>query len=358
MPHKILKAGRHQFTVRKRGKEVKQEKEEGLKKSPVQDKTITVEEFGQEIKERVDKLILGGRKQWPVKSNRASQLGHPCVRYLVLLRKNWREAPLPPLALLKRFREGNLHEKAVMDDLSGAGIRVVEQWRGFEWKEYNITGSIDGKGVADGQVFPLEVKSATEFSFKSINTIEDMKNHKWLFMRKYPAQLSLYLLMDNQESGLFIFKNKSDGDLKPIPLHLDYALGETLIQRAEKVNLHIAQDTPTSEIEMIDYEDMICGECDFVHLCLPDVKREAIKIEDDPELIEKLVRWDELKASYAEYQALDKEVKAKVKSVERAVCGDFLITGQMVQKKGFTVEPSEYWKAKIQKLPGGERGGK
>ncbi len=334
---------------------MKQNKE-GLEKSPAQGKDSMVEEIVQDriIQPYYDYLIRN-REQWAVSANRASEIGHSCIRYLVLARLKWQERPLPSLDMLLRFREGNNQEQIVLRDLTEAGHRIVEQARGFAWKEYQLSGHIDGKIQLNGDIYPMEIKSATEFSFNSINTVEDMLSHKWGYMRKYPYQLTAYLLMDAKyEKGCFVFKNKSSGKLKTIWVPLDYEMGEVIIKRCEAVNKHIAEETPIHDIPLIDYDEMVCGECDFLHLCLPDVKREALKIDDDPELIEKLVRWDELKASYAEYQALDKDIKGKVKDVEKAVCGDYLITGSLVQRKGFTVEPSEYWKSKIQKLAGGE----
>lgn len=309
-----------------------------------------INEVVTEIIQKVDEKILSSTKQWPVNSNRASELGHPCIRYLVFLRQKWQERPLPNLALLKRFKEGRIHEEATLRELTDAGIKVIQQQRAFSWQKYQITGSIDGKVVFNNKTYPLEIKSATEFSFNSINNVEDLLHHKYLYMRKYPAQLTLYLLMDDEEEGLFIFKNKSSGEFKLIPIQLDYDFGEKLIKRAEAINHHIAEETPTQEIPCIEYDENICGECDFIHLCLPEIKRDALQISDDSELVEMLTEWDGLKEVNRRYEQLDKVVKEKIKEVQRAVCGEYLITGEWISRKGFEVKESTYWKSKIQKL--------
>jgi len=188
-------------------------------------------------------------KQWPVNSNRASELGHECLKYLVLNRTRWEEKTLHNAKLQMIFDMGKMVEESVMQDLREAGFVIVEQQRPFSWAKYQITGSIDCKIAIDGKTYPTEIKSAAPFSFNSINSIEDMKRHKWHYMRKYPAQLTLYLLMDGKDRGLFIFKNKSTGELKEIFLDLDYDFAESLIKKAEAINKHVAEGTLPEPME-------------------------------------------------------------------------------------------------------------
>ena len=150
-------------------------------------------------------------KQWPVNANRASELGHECLKYLVLNRTRWQEKGLHDARLQMIFDMGRMVEDVVQQDLREAGFTIVEQQRPFSWAKYQITGSIDCKLAVDGKVYPTEIKSAAPYSFDSINSIEDIRRHKYHYMRKYLAQLTLYLLMDGNDRGLFLFKNKSTG---------------------------------------------------------------------------------------------------------------------------------------------------
>ena len=145
-------------------------------------------------------------KQWPVNSNRASSLGHECLRYLVYERTRWQEKVLHGVTLQMIFDEGNLHEKAVIRDLQDAGNEIIEQQRAFAWSAYLITGHIDGKLLKDSIAIPFEIKSCSPWIFQSINKLNDLHNHKYHHVRCYPSQLTLYLLMDNKEFGYFIFK--------------------------------------------------------------------------------------------------------------------------------------------------------
>lgn len=301
------------------------------------------------IIEKIEDLKRSRIKQWPVRSNRASDMGHECERYLVLNRTRWQEKSLHDVRLQFIFDEGNLHEGALLRDLQDAGLTIIEQQRAFEWPEYQITGHVDAKLSDNGKVIPLEIKSASPFSFQSINSAQDLYNGKYHYLRKYPAQMTLYLLMDNKEEGLFIFKNKVTGELKEILLSLDYDFGEQLLKKAESINKHIADGTLP---ECMPYDEEICGECPFVHICLPEVKRDALELETDPELENKLNRYFELKPNKAEYDRLDKELKAKFKEKEKIIMGSYLITGAWVNIKGYTktVPDGAYWKCKLQKL--------
>jgi len=82
-----------------------------------------------------------GIKQYPVNSNRASDLGIPCVRYHVLNRTRWQEKSLHSASLQLTFDIGNVMEDAILRDIQDAGFQVVEQQRAFSWPEYQITQS-------------------------------------------------------------------------------------------------------------------------------------------------------------------------------------------------------------------------
>ena len=126
--------------------------------------------FVEKVYEHAERQI----KQYPVHSNRASDLGVPCVRYHVLNRTRWQEKSLHGVGLQMIFNMGNEIEEIVLKELAEAGIKVIEQQRSFEWKEYSITGHIDGKILEGDQVYPLEIKSCSPYVFKSINSINDL----------------------------------------------------------------------------------------------------------------------------------------------------------------------------------------
>jgi CRISPR/Cas system-associated exonuclease Cas4 (RecB family) len=295
-------------------------------------------------------------KQWPVRSNRASSLGHPCTRYLTLERTRWQEKVLHGPSLQMVFDIGNDIEDRVLRDLKDAGFTVIEQQRAFEWPEYGITGHIDAKVNIGSKVYPIEVKSMSPFVFEKTNTVADMLNSKYHYMRSYPAQMTLYLLMDNKETGFFILKNKSTGAMKEVEVNLDYELGEKLLQKASTINHHVEAGTLP---EPIEWDDSICSQCGYLHVCNPVRTAKEIDIIDDDELLEMLAKRESLTQAHKEYEEIDGILKEKLEGRDKLLIGDYYITGSWRKRTGYDVPKdikeqykfeSLYWVRKIAKI--------
>ena len=63
--------------------------------------------------------------RYPVHINYASLMGHPCLRFLVYNRLNWKDKPLPDLEKKLIFDEGHYQEQRVIRDMMDAGIEIV-----------------------------------------------------------------------------------------------------------------------------------------------------------------------------------------------------------------------------------------
>lgn len=299
------------------------------------------------IVEKVNQYMASLIKIFPCHVNRASNAGHPCERFLVYARTKWNEQSLHDISLQYIFEEGKLQEIAVLKTLAEAGVIVVEQQRPFEWKKYNITGHIDGKVLFNNQAYPLEIKSMAPFSWQKINTVEDLLCNKMFYYQKYVAQLTLYMLMDNKDKGYFLLKNKSTGQLKEIEVDLDYDYAESILQKIKRVNEHIKNNTVP---EPIDFDDNTCGRCNFAHICCNDAISEPLKFIEDPDFEDELDRREELKPASAEYNKLNKYIGSKLKNIDKILVGNYYITGKLVNRKGYTVEKSEYWQSTIKKI--------
>lgn len=278
----------------------------------------------------------------PTHVNRASEIGHPCERFLFLKRTRWQDATPHSVEVQFIFDEGSNQERQVIRDLEDAGFCIVEQQRDYAWPKFQLSAHIDGK-LADFDYIPLEVKSMAPWIWQKINTLEDLLTSSMPWLRKYPAQMMIYLLLGEKERGLLILKNKSTGHLKEILVTLDYAYAESLLQKCERVNAAVAANAMP---EPIPYEENTCGTCPFLHICLPDVKRDALEITTDPELEANLKRRHELAPLRAEYEQLDEQVKAVLKEQDKVVVGDFLVQGKWIEPKG----RPKYWKMTIDKL--------
>lgn len=248
---------------------------------------------------------------FPHPRNRASEAGHPCVRFLVLSRTSNNLKQLHDLALQRIFDEGNLHEDALMRDMAAAGLRVVEQQRAYEWPELELTGRIDGKLAVNGSFVPLELKSSSPNVFPEIKGMEpmDMLKSKHPWIRKYPAQILLYMLMEGSEYGIMVFKNKTTGEKCQKLFRLEgdtLAYAEALLKKLETVNAHVALKT-VPEPALIDD----CRGCPFAKTaCFPgEDYGPGVDILQDPELVTKLERRALLEPLAHEFDALDKAIK-------------------------------------------------
>jgi CRISPR/Cas system-associated exonuclease Cas4 (RecB family) len=294
----------------------------------------------------IEKVIDAKKKKirlHPTHVNRASEIGHQCLRYLVFKRVRWQDATLHDVDLQFVFDEGHLQERAVIRDLEDAGWSIIEQQRDYFWAEFQLSAHLDGKVVLENEANPIEVKSMSQFVWVKINTIDDLKNARMPHLQKYPAQLNVYNLLSNSHRGFLILKNKSTGQLKEIEVPLDYEAAETLLKKCEAINDHVKQGTVPAPIP---YSESMCGRCPFLHICLPDVKREALDLTDDPELEIKLKRRAELAPLRSEYETLDEEVKEMVREKEKIVCGDFLIRGRYQDRK----DSKKVWITTIEQL--------
>jgi CRISPR/Cas system-associated exonuclease Cas4 (RecB family) len=298
------------------------------------------------IVEKVYEYKRSQIKQYPVNANRASSLGHPCTRYLVFDRTRWEEKTLHNERLQMIFDLGNDIEQRVLKDLTEAGLSIIEQQRSFSWPEYQITGHIDAKCLIDAKAYPLEIKSTSPFVFDKINSIDDMLKSKYAYMKAYPGQMMLYLLMDNKERGFFLLKNKVTGAMKEIPVDLDYDIGEALLQKATAINTHVANKTLPDPIE---YDENVCSDCGYNHICTPDRIGKEVEIIDNEELEELLKRYEELKPSTKEYDEIDKRISEIVNGKEKLLVGGWFITGKEQTRKAFTVKEGKFWVKKIQR---------
>lgn len=293
---------------------------------------------------------------WPCHTNRASEIGHDCERYLTYMRLAWEMKPAPSPDLLRLFKMGNVIEEQAKRDLADAGFKVYEQQRSFKIKGRNnevlVTGSVDGcMDLGMPTTVPLEIKSISSWGFKKINSIEDMFNSDKPWVRKYPAQLLLYCFGKGSEQGVFYFVDKQSNAIKTIEIHLNDWLEyvEAILKKAERINQNVANEEYP---ERAKYAENLCGYCDFRHLCLPEQNfGPGVQILDDKSLTELLTRRAELAPAKSEYDSVARRLKSSLEGVNDALVAGFYITGEWVDRKEYTVNASKYWKSKYEKLP-------
>lgn len=280
----------------------------------------------------LDKLFASRAAPRMARSVNASAIGHPCARSLVF--DQCRIAAAKP-DLQPIFALGNMHERQAMIDLAealqGTGMDVVRQQTPLPPNPYGIGGIVDlfieyredGKRV----VIPVEFKSCSPNTYNAIDTLQDMKDARQPWVRKYPAQLTIYLLLTNSPQGLFLLRDKVTGRYKQIPVPLDYEYAETLIRKAELVTAAVAKyrtaKTPEEQVAAlpprIPFDPQICEWCSHYQVCIPDPNTLP---ESDNRLwdvhLDALCRETErLAPMVAEYEAAQEQIKAHCKTLAK-----------------------------------------
>lgn len=286
-------------------------------------------------------------KHYPCHVNRASSIGYfvpqldGCLRRGYYERMNWQDKELPSVELAMIFDEGNLQERKILQDFAAAGVDILEQQTMYEWKEYQISGHIDGKILVDGVAVPVEIKSMSPNVINRINSFEDFRKFSWT--QAYKAQINLYMLMQNIDYGIMILKNKSSGALKQINVQLDYEIGEACLKACETINRAIATKTPPDRID----NRKKCAECPFKTICHPGVDFGVpIKVSDDPrfnskvrEYLDGIQRKKEIEALYAE---IKEQCKASAENGElNYLASSIHITGKLDARGSFRIKMEE-----------------
>jgi len=272
-------------------------------------------------------------KVFPSHVNRASGIGHGCTRYLVLQRLHWDKQEKHDVTLQCIFEEGNMHERQIISDLGAylptyaRGWDIIDQQRSFALndKGENITGHMDFI-ISDGKErIAVEVKSMSDHIWNSIHSYSDIRDSKKFWIKKYPAQIQLYMLAANLSNGMFILKNKTTGQIKQIDVELDYAYAEGILQKGIEIEKHLKDGTipePT-----LDHDT--CKACNLKYTCNPDMDYgDPMEFMEDAEIECLLNEWDLLLEPGKAFKKLDKEVKEIFRGKKNVMIGNFMVSDE------------------------------
>ena len=168
---------------------------------------MEIQEMNNKIKENKQSKI----KLYPCNNLRASNVGHPCERYLYLSIKNWEDKKLYTETTQCIFDLGNKIEEYVIQTLKDAWFEVITPTiRAWKVEKPLITGREDLRiKLEDGQFYPVEVKGLSPQEWDKLNSVQDFLNSKKYYVRAYPAQLYIYMYQFGKEKGYFALDRKS-----------------------------------------------------------------------------------------------------------------------------------------------------
>ena len=300
-----------------------------------------------DINERLYQAKKDKIKVYPCNNLRASNLGHPCERYLYLLIKHWDEQKPHDVGLQAIFDLGNTIEEHTIKNIQEAGYEVITPTqRSWKIDKPLITGREDIR-IKDenGELLPVEIKGLSPVEYDKLNSVEDFFRSKRHYVRAYPAQLQVYMYYFAKEKGFFALTNKLTGQTKFIEMPFDYEYADSLLKKAERIYAALEVETPPDSCEDVS----VCEKCSLQHIC-GQVKRVPADIELDDELENIINRKQELATAKREYEEVDKEIKARVGEREKVITGSYLITRNRIERKEYTVAARTEYRLTIKKL--------
>ena len=198
----------------------------------------------------------------PPSSFRASEVGTACARYLYHARVDWAKKPGIDARLAGIFAQGTDCEKAVTRDFLDSDEWTLEEGQvSVQDADLDLTGHIDGTLIhlKTGARLPAEIKSSEPNTWKTINSFRDLFG-KALWLRKWAAQILVYLYLKGEPVGVIIIRNKSTRETKVLGVMLDDWMDELVkvqnrIVRAKNAMKVLAP--PAAEPE----DPRLCRDC-------------------------------------------------------------------------------------------------
>lgn len=303
------------------------------------------------INAKIEDFVKSEIAVYPCTNLRASNIGHPCERYLYLLIKHWNEQRPHSEGLQNVFDLGNSIEAYTIEKLKKSGFEVITPHT-RSWKVENplITGREDVriKDPDTGQFYPAEIKGLSPYEWQRLNSIEDFYTSKKYYVRAYPAQLLVYCWFFEKEKGFFILTNKLSGELKCIEVPFDWDRADALLKKAEKIYAALADKS--GETVPAACEDItVCNECSLRHICTAKHAAQEIEV-DDGELEALIDEREKLRDSVKKYGELDSEIKSCIAGREKVLAGKYVVTVSKIEKKAYSVPARTERRVKITKL--------
>lgn len=319
----------------------------------------------------ITKALAPLKRAYPCHVNRVSMIGHPCERYLYHCRVDWDKATTRSDDLQGVFEQGKVLEPILVAHFNtkigpncDPPLRIVGQQAITADKllaDYQISGSIDGflQRYAGQQAVKMhlgcplhsphkwetfavvDIKTAGQNPYRGYYDLESLKKHTW--SQRYIAQLMLYSFAHNLEKCVIFFVDKSNiyAHWKAVEFDVDLGFVEELLQKAARINFAVKEKTPPEgKINRPDH----CDDCDFRHVCMPDLTIGAeTKVITSTEVCVAVIDFVRLKSLRAECNAAEKRMKGMLVAGQNAVAGAYMLEWTEVKSKG----KKPYWKLKI-----------
>lgn len=195
----------------------------------------------------------------------ASQLGHPCDRWLWLSFR-WAVVEAFPGRILRVFRRGQNEEAQIVRDLRAIGIDVQRTGAQQSRVDFgcHVSGSIDGiaeSGVpfGDGRRHVLEFKTHSKKSFEHLEDNGVQKSKPMHY-----AQMQVYMLGTGIDQALYVAVCKDDDRIWTEIVKFDKDIANSLVERGKRIALSDRMPEPLSA-DPSWYQCKFCPAHEFCH---------------------------------------------------------------------------------------------
>lgn len=256
-----------------------------------------------------------------------------CERRMVYDCVHPEQLPPWPVEVLAKFRRGDDRERDLLADLTRIGrdadppFSIIGQQERFELKDRRsrvaIVGKVDARIEIEHLRAPLEVKAWHPNMTDRIERFEDVFENPWTRSGGY--QLLSYLYGAAEPFGFMLLDRSGLPRLLPVELDRNLDRMEAFLVRAERVLDHVQAGTLP---EYLLDDSAECRRCPwFGQTCNPPFGAHVAQVLTDPELEVALERREHLKDAAREFEALDRDLKTRLRGVESGIAGAFQIQG-------------------------------
>ena len=195
----------------------------------------------------------------------ASQLGHPCDRWLWLSFR-WAVFSKFPGRILRLFRRGHNEEHTIVSDLRAIGINI--QGTGSKQKRVNfgshVSGSLDGI-ISSGVPEAPRKKHIAEFKTHSLKSFNKLEKEGVIKSKpEHYIQMQIYMHGTGIDRALYYAVCKNDDRIYTERLKYEKGIAERHIERGKRLALDDRMPPPISTDETW-YQCRFCDAHEFCH---------------------------------------------------------------------------------------------
>lgn len=273
--------------------------------------------YGQEV---LRKPRLPKERHWPSDAGK-------CIRALVY---QWRGevAKQPDGRLFFIFNDGELHHKALLEQLERAGIAIHMKEAPLRDPGLNISGKMDALIKMDGHYYVLEIKSINRYGFEEVKRDGPKEEHI------IQLQLYLYYVQNlfkiETKCGIILYKCKDTSRFADFLIDYNENMVQDFFGKLKVIENHLACHTlPDRPYESTSWQ---CRYCEYHDICWMSAPASEKIVEITEEaltnLIGELIWVKEQRREYEQKEEiLTEEVKKMMeqKHIDKGTIESYLI---------------------------------